>query len=107
MTNDPDELCVGLADAVRAVRAELQAAMADGAGEDLRFEVGPVEVEFAIDLRKERRSEANAKVLVLSLGTKGSAAMSRTHRMCLTLHPRDALGNTPLVNSNVPVIPES
>ncbi|MFD7516786.1 trypco2 family protein [Streptomyces niveus] len=107
MTNDPDEFYVGLADAVRAVRAELQAAMADGAGEDLRFEVGPVEVEFAIDLRKERWSEANAKVLVLSLGTKGSAAMSRTHRLCFTLHLRDALGNTPLVNSNVPVIPES
>ncbi|MFC9602169.1 trypco2 family protein [Streptomyces niveus] len=104
MTDEQDKPWVGLADAVRGVRAELQAAMADGAGEDLRFEVGPVELEFAVDVRKERAGDASAKVYVLSFGAKGSAAATSTHRLKFTLQPQDAHGNTAKISGNVPVI---
>lgn len=96
---------VGLADAVRGVRAELQAAMAEGQGSDLRFEVGPVELEFAVDVRKEGGVNAGVKVYVVSFGAKGSEAATTTHRLKLTLHPKDAQGNAPQVNTSVPAIP--
>lgn len=100
-----DEPWVGLADAVRGVRAELQAVMAEGHDEQLRFEVGPVELEFAVDVRKEGGAEATAKVYVVSFGAKGSISAASTHRMKLTLHPKDRQGNPAQVNSTVPAIP--
>ena len=100
-----DEPWVGLADTVRGVRAELQAAMTEGQGSDLRFEVGPVELEFAVDVRKEAGTDAGVKVYVVSFGAKGSVAATATHRLKLTLHPKDAQGNTPKVNTTVPAIP--
>lgn len=100
-----DEPWVGLADAVRGVRAELQAAMAEGQGEALRFEVGPVELEFAVDVRKETGAEAGARVYVVSFGAKGSQAATATHRMKLTLLARDAQGNPAQVNTTLPSIP--
>lgn len=102
MTDGP---WVGLADAVRGVRAELQAAMAEGQDEGLRFEVGPVELEFAVDVRKEGGVDASVKVYVVSFGAKGSMAATSTHRMKLTLHPKDQQGNPPQVNTTVPAIP--
>lgn len=100
-----DEPWVGLADAVRGVRAELQAAMVEGQGEELRFEVGPVELEFAVDVRKEGGMDATAKVYVVSFGAKGSMSAASTHRMKLTLHPKDRQGNPAQVNTTLPSIP--
>lgn len=100
-----DEVWVGLADAVRGVRAELAAAQAEGSGEDLGFEVGPIELEFAVDVRKEAGGEAKARVYVLSLGAKGSMAETATHRMKLVLNPKDRQGNTPRIASRADEIP--
>lgn len=100
-----DEPWVGLADAVRGVREELQAAMAEGRGQELQFEVGPVELEFAVDVRKEAGAEAKARVYVVSLGAKGSAAAATTHRMKLTLQPQDVHGDPTKVSTTVPSLP--
>ncbi|MGW7363104.1 trypco2 family protein [Streptomyces sp. NPDC054841] len=101
----PDEVWVGLAEAVRGVRAELQAAMAAGQGEPLQFEVGPVELEFAVDVRKEKAGDATAKVFVLSLGGRTSRATADSHRMKITLQPTDAQGNPAKVSSQVDELP--
>ncbi|TJZ50360.1 hypothetical protein FCH28_24110 [Streptomyces piniterrae] len=101
-----DEAWVGLADAVRGVRAELAAAQADGAGQELGFEVGQIELEFAVDIRKEGSGQAGAKVYVLSLGAKGSVAQSVTHRMKVVLNPQDRQGNSPRISDRVDEIPE-
>ncbi|MFF8310386.1 trypco2 family protein [Streptomyces lydicus] len=102
-----DEPWVGLADAVRGVRAELQEAMAEGQDEALRFEVGPVELEFAVDVRKEGGAEAKAKVYVVSFGARGGLTATATHRLKLTLQPQDAQGNAARVSTSVSVIPGS
>jgi hypothetical protein len=49
---------VGLAEAVRQPRAELTEAMAEGEGKDVQFELGPVEMEFLVDVRREGGAEA-------------------------------------------------
>lgn len=101
----PDEVWVGLAEAVRGVRAELQTAMTAGRGEPLQFEVGPVELEFAVDVRKERAGDTTAKVFVLSLGGKMSRATADSHRLKITLQPTDAQGNPAKVSSQVDELP--
>ncbi|MFJ9665135.1 trypco2 family protein [Streptomyces sp. NPDC101219] len=83
------EMWVGLADAVRGVRAELDAAQKEGAGREVGFEVGQIELEFAVDVRKEAAGEAGARVYVLSLGARGSVAATATNRMKLVLTPKD------------------
>jgi hypothetical protein len=100
-----DEPWVGLADVVRGVRSELRAAMAEGQGSDLRFEVGPVELEFAVDVRKDAAVDVSARVYVVSFGAKGGGSTASTHRLKLTLNPVDAHGNRPQVNTQVPEIP--
>jgi hypothetical protein len=83
-----DEAWVGLADAVRALRAELTTAMTEGRDGTLRFELGPVEMEFLLEVRREGGGEAGVKFWVVSLGGKGSASRGSTHRVTLSLTPR-------------------
>src|SRR4051812_20280909 len=89
---------VGLADAVRALRSELTAAMAESEGQRLRFELGTVEMEFLLDVRKEAGVEAGVKFWVISLGAKGGVSSGSTHRVKLALSPVDvATGRTPQI----------
>ena len=59
---------------------------------DAQFRTGPVEIEFAVDVKKD--GEARAKVLVLPFGAEAKASRSKgtTSRVKLTLQPVDADG---------------
>lgn len=87
-----DEAWAGLAEAIGAIRAELQQAARDGARQEIQFRTGPVEVEFSVDVKKD--GEARAKVLVLPFGAEAKAARSKgtTSRVKITLQPVDAEG---------------
>ena len=94
----PDEQWVGLADAVRALRSELTTAMAEGEGQQLRFQLGDVEMEFLLEVTKEVGGEAGVKFWVVSIGGKAGVSSGSTHRVKLALTPRDvATGRTPLI----------
>jgi Trypsin-co-occurring domain 2 len=86
---------VGLADAIRALRRELTAAMTAGQGEPIRFELGPVEMEFLLEVGKEGGGEAGVRFWVVSLGGKGSATSGSTHRVTLSLVPKGPAGRPP------------
>ncbi len=86
-----DEQWVGLADAVWALRSELTAAMAEGAGQRLRFELGEVEMEFLLEVTKEGSGEAGVKFWVISLGGRAGVSSGSTHRVKLVLTPKDVL----------------
>jgi hypothetical protein len=91
----PDESkpAIGLADAIGAVRDDLIQAQQQGAGEDVRFTVGDVELEFAVDVTREAGAEASVKVLsVLSVGGKGGVAHKQGHRVKVVLKPRTVDG---------------
>jgi len=90
---------VGLADAVRGVRAELELALTDGADSEVRFQAGPVELEFAVDVRKDAAGGAGVKVWVISLDAKAGLATTNVHRMKLTLQPRSRRGGELNINS--------
>ncbi len=88
----PDVEQLGLAEAVAALRQELASAMTAGKGERVRFELGTVEMEFQLELAKERGGEAGVKFWVVTLGGKGSTTSGSTHRVTLQLTPKGADG---------------
>lgn len=81
---------IGLSDAIAALRAELVTAMAAGQSEVLRFELGPVELEFTVDVHKEGGADAGIRWGVVSFGATGSARSATGHRVKLVLQPREA-----------------
>jgi Trypsin-co-occurring domain 2 len=85
------ESWVGLSDAIAALRAELVTAMVAGHGEELHFELGPVELEFTLDVRREGGADAGIRWGVISFGATGSLGSSSGHRVKLVLQPKDAL----------------
>lgn len=93
----PDAQWVGLADAIRALRSELTAAMAEGADQELRFELGSVEMEFLLEVQREAGTEAGVKFWVINLGAKGGVTSGSTHRVTLALTPRTRAGGTPRI----------
>ncbi|MET8687322.1 trypco2 family protein [Streptomyces sp. NPDC004732] len=97
-----DEAWVGLAEAIGAVRGELQRAAREGRDQGLQFLTGPVELEFTVDVRKD--GEARAKVLVLPFGAEAKASRSKVtvNRLKVTLQPVDpATGEDARVGDDV------
>ncbi|WP_052863787.1 trypco2 family protein [Streptomyces niger] len=83
---------IGLADAVAAVRGELQQAVAEGAGQAIRFTTGPVELEFTVAVNLDARAKVRVMVLPWSADVQASYARGATHRLKVTLQPVDSQG---------------
>lgn len=83
---------VGLTDAVQAVRRELLAAAVDAGSEEVRFALGSVELEFAIDFRPA--ADGRVQVLVLQADADESAQPVAIHRLRLTLDLQEIAGET-------------
>jgi hypothetical protein len=81
-------MAVALADVVANLRAELIEAMRAGEGEELRFELGPVEVELTVAVDREAKPGAKVKFWVLELGAETKLGATRTQRIKLILDPR-------------------
>lgn len=79
---------IGLAEAVKAIRDELARAQLEGADEEIRFSVGPVEVEFEVAVVREGGANGKVKVWVVEVGASGKLARTTTHRVSVTLDPR-------------------
>jgi hypothetical protein len=83
---------VGLADAIAALRQELTTAMSAGKDSDLRFGLGPVEMEFLLEIKRDGAGEAGVRFGVVTVGAKGGLARASTHRVKLSLQPQDRHG---------------
>ncbi|MDQ3765108.1 MAG: hypothetical protein M3460_27500 [Actinomycetota bacterium] len=79
---------VELAQVISQLRQELSAAMRAGADEDLRFELGPVELELTVAVNKEAGPNATVRFWVIELGADGKVASQAAQRITLTLDPR-------------------
>ncbi|HJP64977.1 MAG TPA: trypco2 family protein [Actinomycetota bacterium] len=85
----PDAAPIGLAEAIRTLRAELAASQDEGSDNSVRFNVGPVELEFQVELSREAGVEGGVQFWVVSIGGKGSVASTTSHRLKLSLEPVD------------------
>ena len=93
---------LALSEVIAQLRAELTEAMRVGEDEQLRFELGPVELELTVGVDKEAKPGAKAKFWVLELGTETRFAATSTQRIKLTLDPRHAAqpGGRPTISGD-------
>ncbi|MET9536938.1 trypco2 family protein [Streptomyces sp. NPDC006553] len=91
---------VPLADAVAAVRDELLEAAAR-AGDDpgVVFAVGPVEMEFEVELRADAKAKGKFKLWAVGAEVEAGISRARTHRVSFTLTPKGPDGADLLVHS--------
>ncbi|MFI1067733.1 trypco2 family protein [Streptomyces spororaveus] len=91
---------VPLADAVAAVRDQLiEAAGRVGDDPGVVFAVGPVEMEFEVELRADARAKAGFKLWAVGAETAAGLSRGRTHRVAFTLTPKRPDGGDLLVHS--------
>jgi Trypsin-co-occurring domain 2 len=100
------EVSIPLATAIRALRSELVEAARQGAGEEVRFAMGPVELELQVEVSKEAGGEAGIKFWLVSIGGKGSRTSATTHTVKLSLTPVSSTGDDVVVASEVQGRPE-
>ncbi|MFI5911952.1 trypco2 family protein [Dactylosporangium sp. NPDC051541] len=80
---------VGLAEAVAAVRAELLRAQRLGADSAMPFEVGSVEIELGVELESSGGGKFGVNVYAVEAGIEGKSGRTATHKLTVTLHPKD------------------
>ncbi|WP_017624026.1 trypco2 family protein [Nocardiopsis chromatogenes] len=97
----PDEPWVGLAEAISGIRSQLQQAMREGEGEELRFTSGPVEIELAVNVDRDASGKVKLTVLPWSVEAGGSAASGTTSRISCTLHPVDGSGSDARISEGI------
>ncbi|MEV7213288.1 trypco2 family protein [Kitasatospora cineracea] len=85
-----DRQNIELADAIEAIRLELLAAAERGRGQAVQFEVGPVTLDFTVELTRDARAKAGIKAWVLSADAEAGLKHTRTHQVSVTLTPKDA-----------------
>ncbi|WP_331746102.1 trypco2 family protein [Streptomyces virginiae] len=94
---------IPLADAVAAVRDELlEAAARVGEDPGVVFAVGPVEMDFEVELRADGKATAKFKLWVVSAEAEAGVSRGRTHRVSFTLTPKSVSGGDLLVHATRP-----
>lgn len=86
-----------LTEAVQALRAQLNEAVRQGAGDEIAFELGDVELEFQVELTTTVRSGGQARFVVVSADTNRSRVHAQTHTVRLTLKPRASGGGSVVI----------
>ncbi|RSS38083.1 trypco2 family protein [Streptomyces sp. WAC08241] len=81
---------IELADAIQSVRDQLVTAAARATGQPVAFEVGDIEMEFTIELRKEVKAGGKVKAWVVEAGADAGRSRGDIHRVSFTLKPRNA-----------------
>ncbi|MGC5365161.1 trypco2 family protein [Streptomyces sp. DT24] len=99
MTNDDDGVHaadgIELADAVESVRNQLIEAAARATGHPVAFEVGDIQMEFTLELRREVKGGGKVKAWVVEAGADVARATGRTHKVAFTLKPHNATTGGP------------
>ncbi|MEU8901367.1 trypco2 family protein [Nocardia sp. NPDC048505] len=93
---------IELGDAVAVIRGELLNAAARGAGAEVEFVVGPIEMAFEVELRADAKAKGGFKAWVVSGEVEASGSRVHRQRVSLTLTPRKPGGEDWLVGRTVP-----
>ncbi len=78
---------IELAEVIRELRAELERARWAGESAELRFELGPVQLELEVALTHEAGGGGKVRFWVVEVGAEGKVASSSTQKVTLTLTP--------------------
>jgi hypothetical protein len=89
---------IELGDAVAALRDELLDAADRATTAEVEFAVGPIELEFAVELRRDAMAKIGFKAWVVSADAEAGASRTTTHTVSVTLTPRRPGGGDLLVS---------
>ncbi len=81
-------MAIELAELIGRLREELTEAMHAGKDAELRFELGPVELELDVGVDREAKPGAKVRFWVLELGADATRSSHTTQRVTLQLVPR-------------------
>jgi hypothetical protein len=87
------EVQIPLADAIRALRAEIASAQRLAQGEAVRFGLGTVELEFQVVVTRDAGGTGAINFGVVSFGATGKVASAETHKVKISLTPLNASGD--------------
>jgi hypothetical protein len=91
---------IELADAVSAIRDELLEGVQRAAGKTLAFAVGPIEMEFTVELRKDVRAKTGVKAWLLTADAEAGRSRSSVQKVKLVLTPKRPDGRDLLIADN-------
>lgn len=78
---------IELAEFIHQLRAELNKARQEAQTEDLQFDVGPIEVELAVEAQREGSAHGGLRIYVIEAGAHAKMANVSTQRIKLSLNP--------------------
>jgi hypothetical protein len=81
------EVDLPLASVIEELRSELATAVMAGKNSDVRFVLGPIDLELEVAISHEAGGEAGLKIHVVTLGGKASRTSATTHTLRLNLTP--------------------
>jgi hypothetical protein len=88
---------IPLKDALQALRAEIVEAADGVSGENIRFELGPIEMEFQVVAQRSGGADGKIGFHIFgaeaSIGANGKMESSRTQKIKLTLTPKRVVDN--------------
>lgn len=83
---------IGLQEAIQAVRTELSAAMAASTGEDIRFRVKAVHMDFQVTIGRSADVGGKVRFWVVDVGASGKLDSVTAHTVHVELDPVTAGG---------------
>lgn len=94
---------IELADAIEAIRLGLLDAADRGHGQAIQFEVGPVTLDFTVELTRDARAKGGVKAWVLTTDAEAGIKSTRTHKVSVTLTPKNTAtgGNVNVSNGDL------
>ncbi|MEU4447998.1 trypco2 family protein [Actinosynnema sp. NPDC050801] len=91
---------IELADAVASLRDELLTAVAYGRGQEIGFVVGPIELEFGVELKADAKAKGGFKAWVVAAEVEAGVGRVATHRVRVSLTPKARDGGDLLVSGS-------
>ena len=93
---------ITLSEAIQNLRSELLIAMQADATDELRFRLGPIEMELAVEVTREATAKGGLKWWLVEAGGEGKRGSSATHKIKLTLETVGADGQRIKVSDEGP-----
>lgn len=81
---------IKLSEMIEALRVELAVAVEGGKGKAIGFDVGPVELEVEVAVTKKTTGSGGVEFWVIKAGAERAREDVVTHRVKVTLEPKDA-----------------
>jgi hypothetical protein len=93
-----DNRKIGLAEAIKDLRLQLQEAMDDGDGKKLRFELQDIDLEFKCSVNRAVDAKAGVEFWLVNVGAGGKLGDEKTQTIKLKLKPKTGSGEPPLLS---------